>query len=114
MTDGILTSPSFEIKWASQNADQSEFAAKHQRWADGMDGKVSKGYKKLLQENLPEQASRSHEVLGQLREMSGKTRQALTAAAQPASPSAPVQNAPAQPVAPAKPERPTAKPGKTN
>ncbi len=115
MTDGILTSPSFEIKWASQNADQSEFAAKHQRWADGMDGKVSKGYKKLLQENLPEQASRSHEVLGQLREMSGKTRQALSAPSQPAeSSSAPVQNTPAQPAAPAKSARPTAKPGKTN
>lgn len=120
MTDGIITSPSFEVKWASQNADKSEFAAKHQRWADGMDGKVSKGYKKLLQDNLPEQAGRSHELLGTLRTLADKTRQQLSpqaAPAAPAKPAEPVQSTPAQPAAPApatKPERPAAKPGKTS
>lgn len=107
MTDGIITSPKVDIKWASQNADKSEFFKKHQRWADGMDGKVSKGYQKLLKENIPEQAGRSHEILGQLRALSAKTRESVNSAA-PAAPAAapgkPVQ--PAQPAQPAKPSQP--------
>ncbi|PKL75393.1 MAG: hypothetical protein CVV27_15625, partial [Candidatus Melainabacteria bacterium HGW-Melainabacteria-1] len=68
MTDGIITSPSIDIKWASQNADKSEFAKKHERWADGMDGKISKGYKELLQEHIPEQATRSRDLLGKIQQ----------------------------------------------
>lgn len=77
MTDGIITSPKIELKWASQNADRSEFANKHERWADGMDGKISKGYKELLLENVPEQAPRSRELLGQIRSLAEQTRQQL-------------------------------------
>ncbi|MGV3523057.1 MAG: hypothetical protein ACO1RX_02475 [Candidatus Sericytochromatia bacterium] len=77
MTDGIITSPKIELKWASQNADRSEFANKHERWADGMDGKISKGYKELLLENVPDQAARSRQLLGQIRSLAEQTRQQL-------------------------------------
>ena len=78
MTDGIITSPNVELKWASQNADKSEFFAKHSRWADGMDGKISPGYKSLLQENVPSEAGRSRELLGKIQDLAARTRQALT------------------------------------
>ncbi len=77
MTDGIVTSPSVEIKWANQNADQSEFFQKHERWADGMDDKISKGYKNLIQEHIPEQASRSQGILDKLRAASAGTRERM-------------------------------------
>lgn len=77
MTDGIITSPSVSIKWASQNADRSEFFKKHQRWAAGMAGKISPDYQALLQENVPEQAARSAEILEQIQAASARTRQAL-------------------------------------
>lgn len=79
MTDGILTSPSVTLKWASQNADRSEFFKKHQRWADGMAGKISPDYQALLQENVPEQAGRSAEILDKIRAASARTRQQLAA-----------------------------------
>lgn len=77
MTDGMITNPNVEITWANQNAEKSEFFAKHERWADGMDGKISAGYKDLLQENIPEQASRSHTILEQVRAQSSQTRERL-------------------------------------
>lgn len=42
-----------------------------------MDGKISKGYKELLLENVPEQAPRSRELLGQIRSLAEQTRQQL-------------------------------------
>ncbi|PIQ23082.1 hypothetical protein COW36_09925 [bacterium (Candidatus Blackallbacteria) CG17_big_fil_post_rev_8_21_14_2_50_48_46] len=96
MTDGIITSPSVHLKWASQNADQSEFFKKHERWAEGMAGKISPDYKALLQENVPEQAARSNELLGQIRTASARTRQQLAA-----------PEAPAKPVVPAPPQKPS-------
>lgn len=74
MTDGLITSPAVEIKWANQHADQSEFFQKHERWADGMAGNVSKGYKNLLEDYLPDQASRSHSILEKLQSQSAATR----------------------------------------
>ncbi len=74
MTDGLITSPAVDIKWANQNADQSEFFKKHERWADGMDGKVSRGYKNLIQEHIPQQASRSHTILERIQSQSAATR----------------------------------------
>lgn len=110
MTDGIITSPNVELKWASQNADKSEFAKKHERWADGMDGKISKGYKELLIESVPDQAPRSRDLLGKIKELAAKTRGNLSApaeaakpAAQPAAPSAAPQATPQ--AAPAAPKR---------
>lgn len=82
MTDGIATNPNVEIKWANQNADQSEFFKKHERWADGMDGKISNGYKELLQEHVPEQAARSHELVAHLKAAAARTREAMTALTQ--------------------------------
>lgn len=80
MTDGLITSPAVDIKWANQHADQSEFFQKHERWAEGMDGKVSKGYKNLLQEHLPEQASRSHTIIDKIQAQSAATRERMSAA----------------------------------
>jgi hypothetical protein len=97
MTDGILTSPSVELTWASQNADKSEFFHKHERWADGMAGKISPEYKEMLQEHVPDQAARSNEMLGKIRTASARTRQELDAPIK-ATPS--TQTAKPAPVAP--------------
>lgn len=114
MTDGILTSKSVELKWASQNADQSEFFKKHARWADGMAGKISQDYKELLQEHVPDQAARSGEMLGQIRAAAARTRQQVAApektAEKPASvkPTPPsIDGRPQAPVAPPLPRKPT-------
>lgn len=77
MTDGIVTSPAVEIKWANQHADQSEFFQKHERWADGIEGKVSKGYKNLLEDNVPDQARRSQGILDKIRAQSDATRERM-------------------------------------
>lgn len=78
MTDGIITSPKVEIKWANQNADRSQFIEKHQRWSDGMEGKISKGYKSLLQEHIPEQAARAKGVVEQVRALAAATRERMS------------------------------------
>lgn len=78
MTDGIITSPNVEITWANQNADQSAFMKKHERWAEGMEGKISAGYKELLKENVPKQAERSHLILEQVRAAAAATRTAMS------------------------------------
>ncbi len=80
MTDGMITNPNVEITWANQNAEKSEFFTKHERWADGMDGKISNGYKNLLKENIPDQAARSHTILEQVRTQSSQTRERLAPA----------------------------------
>jgi len=77
MTDGIITSPAVEIKWANQHADKSEFIQKHERWADGMAGKISKSYQNLLQEHVPAQATRSHQILERVQELSAQSRSRL-------------------------------------
>ena len=77
MTDGILASPSIRLTWASQNADRSAFFQKHQRWAEGMAGRISADYQALLQQNVPQQAARSTDLLSQSRQASGRTRQSL-------------------------------------
>lgn len=78
MTDGLITSPAVDIKWANQHADQSEFFQKHERWAEGMEGKVSQGYKNLLKEHLPEQASRSHTIIDKIQAQSAATRERMS------------------------------------
>jgi hypothetical protein len=77
MTDGIITSPAVELKWVNQNADKSEFFQKHERWADGMAGNISKGYKDLLEEHIPNQAQRSPALVEQIRTMAESTRQRM-------------------------------------
>jgi hypothetical protein len=108
MTDGILTSKSVELKWASQNADKSEFFKKHERWADGMAGKISKDYKEMLVENVPDQASRSGEMLGQIRAASSRTRQQLAAPEKAASPEKPAAPSPIKAAPPSIDGRPQA------
>jgi len=74
MTDGIITNPNVKVKWANQNAAKSEFMQKHERWADGFEGKTSSGYKELLMENVPNQAKRSRTIVEQVQAMSARTQ----------------------------------------
>ena len=74
MTDGIATSPSTEVVWASQNADKSEFFKKHDRWADGAEGKMGDDYKKMVMENMPQQSTRSRELTDKIKILSERTR----------------------------------------
>lgn len=74
MTDGIITNPDVKVKWANQNAAKSEFIQKHERWADGYEGKTSKDYKELLMENVPEQAKRSRSIAEQVKTMAARTQ----------------------------------------
>lgn len=67
MTDGIITSPNVRIKWANPNVEQSQFVQKHERWADGLDGKISRGYQALIEDTVPEQAARSRSLLSDIR-----------------------------------------------
>lgn len=97
MTDGIMTSPNVTLKWASQNADKSEFFHKHERWADGMAGKISPGYQALLKENVPAEAARSQEILGKIKDLAQQTRNELSAPAPAAKPPAPASAPPATP-----------------
>lgn len=101
MTDGIMTSPNVNIKWASQNADQSEFVQKHQRWADGIAGKISPGYQKLIREHVPTEAARSSDIIDKIKALAQETRKELSQPAQ-AAPAAPAAPAP-KPVTPPKP-----------
>ncbi len=74
MTDGIAASPSMDIVWASKNADKSEFFKKHERWADGMEGKVNPEYKTMLLKNVPDEAAKSRDITNKIKELAGKTR----------------------------------------
>lgn len=77
MTDGIATSPSTELVWASQNSNKSVFAQKHTRWADAMDGKLNEGYKEMLLKDVPEQAERSRSLVNKIDELAARTREEL-------------------------------------
>ncbi|MFN8576842.1 MAG: YiiX/YebB-like N1pC/P60 family cysteine hydrolase [Candidatus Sericytochromatia bacterium] len=74
MTDGIATSPSTKLVWASKNADKSEFYKKHERWANGMNDKVNPEYKKMLLEDVPNQANKSQEMMEQIKKLSDRSR----------------------------------------
>jgi len=74
MTDGIATSSSTELVWASQNSDKSVFAQKHNRWADAVDGKVNEDYKEMLLKDVPEQASKARAMVDKINELSARTR----------------------------------------
>jgi hypothetical protein len=75
MTDGIATSASTEMVWASQNSDKSVFAQKHNRWAEGMEGKINDDYKEMLMKDVPEQASKSRSMVNKINELAARTRQ---------------------------------------
>ncbi|GIW21693.1 MAG: hypothetical protein KatS3mg068_0700 [Candidatus Sericytochromatia bacterium] len=77
MTDGLATSPSVKVVWASQNADKSEFIKKHQRWSDGVNGKLGSEYRNMLMEHLPNQAVRSKFLVEEIKKLSQRTRNEL-------------------------------------
>lgn len=77
MTDGMATNPSMDLVWASQNADKSEFAKKHERWADGLSGKISTDYQQMVQENLTDIAPQSAGMLAKIKVLSNRTRSEL-------------------------------------
>lgn len=78
MTDGIATSSSMEPVWASQNADKSLFFQKQQRWADGIEGKISDSYRELLVRDVPNQAINSRNLVNKITGLSAKTRTELS------------------------------------
>ncbi len=59
MTDGIATSKSTQIVWASKNSDKSKFFKNHQRWSDSISGKITPEYKKMLLEDVPNQVGKT-------------------------------------------------------
>lgn len=77
MTDGIATSPSVKLVWASKNADKSEFIKKHERWADGVSGKMGSEYRSMLMEHVPNQSVRSKSLIEEVKKLSEKTRNEL-------------------------------------
>ncbi|MFN8672713.1 MAG: YiiX/YebB-like N1pC/P60 family cysteine hydrolase [Candidatus Sericytochromatia bacterium] len=74
MTDGIATSKSVDIVWANQNADKSEFVKKHQRWSDGLEGKMGEGYQEMVKKDIPEQAIASKDMINKIKALAEKTR----------------------------------------
>ncbi|MEK7431490.1 MAG: YiiX/YebB-like N1pC/P60 family cysteine hydrolase [Cyanobacteriota bacterium] len=74
MTDGIATSKSTTVVWASQNADKSEFVKKHERWADAAEGKSDKGYQEMVTKDIPEQSRGSRALLEKIKAQAEKTR----------------------------------------
>lgn len=77
LPDGILASPSVDIIWASQNADQSEFIAKHQRYADGLAGNINGNYQEMVKETLPEVSTQSQRIIDSVNRLSAETRSAF-------------------------------------
>jgi hypothetical protein len=74
MTDGIATSQSTNMVWASKNADKSEFFKKHERWSNGMSDKINPEYKQMLLNDVPNQAIKSQEMTEKIKKLSERSR----------------------------------------
>lgn len=77
MTDGIATSSSTEVVWASKNADKSEFFKKHERWANAVEGKAPKEYADMVKRDIPNESQGSRALLDKIKVMSERTRTEL-------------------------------------
>lgn len=77
MTDGIATSSSTEVVWASKNADKSEFFKKHERWANAVEGNAPKGYTEMVLRDVPNESKGSRALLDKIKIMSERTRTEL-------------------------------------
>jgi hypothetical protein len=83
MTDGLATSPSTEVVWASQNADKSVFAQKQERWADGFEGRKGPEYQQMLIEDVPLEAQNARKLVEKINTLSAKTREEMNPPGQP-------------------------------